>query len=124
MTPRQMVDVRRPHSWRRIEGLWQSTAVRRVLALAVLLPLGLCPALPRSWAQAPERTVRIGVLGSRASASLAAFQEALRELGYVEGRNVTFEYRWADGGLQQLRALADEMAFTARSSSSTPPPGP
>jgi len=83
--------------------------VRRVLALAVLLPLGLCPVPPRSSAQAPERTVRIGVLGSRPSASIAAFQEALRELGHVEGRNITFEYRWADGGIPQLRPLADEM---------------
>jgi putative ABC transport system substrate-binding protein len=38
-----------------------------------------------------------------------AFRDALRDLGHVEGRNVTFEYRFADGYLDRLAALAAEL---------------
>src|SRR6266511_2875753 len=35
------------------------------------------------------------------------FRQALRELGWIEGRNVAFEYRWAAGQLDRLPALAE-----------------
>jgi putative ABC transport system substrate-binding protein len=41
---------------------------------------------------------------------LKAFQQGLREEGFVEGRNVTIEYRWAEGHLDELDALATELA--------------
>jgi hypothetical protein len=50
-------------------------------------------------AQQPKKVPRIGYLttGSRSSASVEAFQQGLRDLGYIEGRNITIEYRSTEG---------------------------
>jgi putative ABC transport system substrate-binding protein len=56
---------------------------------------------------------RIGVLisGSRGIAAprIQAFQQGLRELGYVEGKNILFEYRYADGKLEPVSEFAAEL---------------
>jgi putative ABC transport system substrate-binding protein len=53
---------------------------------------------------------RIGFLSPTADDSrVEAFRQGLRQLGYVEGENITIEYRWADGRFQQLPDLASEL---------------
>ena len=44
------------------------------------------------------------------SNQLAAFQDALKEAGFVDGRNVRIEYRWAEQQYDRLPALAKELA--------------
>jgi putative tryptophan/tyrosine transport system substrate-binding protein len=55
----------------------------------------------------------VGFLGAPSSASyvknVAAIHQGLKEAGYVEGANVTIEYRWADGQYDRLPALASEL---------------
>jgi len=64
-------------------------------------------------AQQAGKVYRIGFLGNQNAvllgASLQAFRQGLRELGWVEGQNVAIDYRWADGDLEQLPALASDL---------------
>jgi putative tryptophan/tyrosine transport system substrate-binding protein len=64
-------------------------------------------------AQQPTKVPRIGFLNAASpSAILAryeAFRQGLRELGYVEGKNIVIEYRYAEGKLDRLRELAAEL---------------
>jgi putative ABC transport system substrate-binding protein len=45
----------------------------------------------------------------RAAVYLPNFKEGLKDLGYVEGQNVTIEYQWAEGHMEWLPALAREL---------------
>jgi putative tryptophan/tyrosine transport system substrate-binding protein len=63
-------------------------------------------------AQPQARRYKIGWLGMGSASSVARYKQfrgALHELGYVEGKNVTFEHRSADNKLDRLPALADEL---------------
>jgi putative ABC transport system substrate-binding protein len=64
-------------------------------------------------AEQADRMRRIGVLNASAATTftkeLDTLRGALRDLGHVEGRNVRFEYRFADGDLDRLPGLAAEL---------------
>jgi ABC-type uncharacterized transport system substrate-binding protein len=84
---------------------------KQILALsfgAVLL--ALCSS---AMAQQPKKVPRIGFLlatfASVQESRLEAFRQGLRDLGYIEGQNITIEYRWAEGKLDRLPDLAAEL---------------
>jgi len=63
-------------------------------------------------AQQPKKVARIGHIGSTASTSaesLKPFRERLRELGYIEGQNISMESRYWDGKVERLPSLAAEL---------------
>jgi putative ABC transport system substrate-binding protein len=62
-------------------------------------------------AQQPAKVRRIGVLraDSPPNPSVEAFQQAMRDLGYVEGKNIVIEYRYAEGKVDRLPDLAEEL---------------
>lgn len=66
-----------------------------------------------AFAQAPSKVARIGYLtiSPRASQThlIAAFERGLAERGYAVGRDLVIEYRFADGEVQRLQALADDL---------------
>ena len=64
-------------------------------------------------AQQAEKVYRIGYLSVRSrereKGYLPAFQEGLKELGYVEGKNIVIDYRWVHGKRERLPAMATEL---------------
>jgi putative tryptophan/tyrosine transport system substrate-binding protein len=67
----------------------------------------------RAAAPQPQTIPRIGFLGATFPSAIAtrveAFRQGLHELGYVEGHNLVIEYRWAEGQVERLPALAAEL---------------
>jgi putative tryptophan/tyrosine transport system substrate-binding protein len=80
------------------------------LALGALLVTLSMPAA----AQSSEKVYRLGILAGSAQAfgwqpRNEALQQGLRELGYVEGKNLLLEYRYAEGNVARFPALAAEL---------------
>ena len=82
------------------------SAIRRV-ATFFLISASLAEA------QQPAKIPRIGILIAAStsfySARVEALRQRLRELGYVEGKNIVIEYRYAEGKLERLPDLAAEL---------------
>ena len=74
---------------------------------------------PAARAQQPERVRRIGVLvtlaadDTRARSFVAAFVDALQNLGWVDGRNARVETRWGGSDAKEIRRHASELAALA-----------
>jgi putative ABC transport system substrate-binding protein len=84
----------------------------RPIGLAGVLAVGLAVAPLAGESQQAAKIARIGYLALNIAASPhlpEAFLQGLRDLGYVEGRNVVIEYRDAEGKPERLPALAAEL---------------
>ena len=77
--------------------------------IAIGFTFAICGAVAQ--AQQPKKMSRIGILfyGSRDQPNLQSFQQELRELGYVERKNIALEYRYAEGKPDRLAPLAAEL---------------
>ena len=87
--------------------------IPRALGLILILALSILAAPLSADAQQPAKVVRIGFLNPATPAATAhfleAFRQALRELGYVEGKNIILERRYAEGRVERLPDLAAEL---------------
>jgi putative ABC transport system substrate-binding protein len=71
--------------------------------------IALCPPVS---AQQPKKVARIGYLVGPSTASSAryeAFRQGLRDLGYVEGKNIVIEWRSSEGNRDRQRELVAEL---------------
>jgi putative ABC transport system substrate-binding protein len=84
---------------------------KSLVLLLIIAMLVSCGAM--ADAQQPGKVPRIGVLApptpSFFSIRFEAFRQGLRELGYLEGKNISIEYRYAEGKLDRLPQLAAEL---------------
>ena len=86
----------------------------RPVVLALLFGLGLLAAPLAAEAQQPAKVYRIGLLDYSApnptrQAWWIAFRQQMRQLGYMEGQNVSFEPRWGQGDADRLSKFAAEL---------------
>jgi putative ABC transport system substrate-binding protein len=79
-----------------------------ILIAAVLLAVAVI-----AEAQQPKKVPRIGYLAGASRSAIAfrteAFRQGLRALGYVEGENITIDYRYAEGNFRRQKELAAEL---------------
>ncbi len=92
--------------------------MKKASAPSILVAMMLLAVGVTAQAQQPKKVSRIGYLSSFHPASESARSEgirlALRELGYIEGQNIATEYRYAEGKLDRLPALAAELVRRGR----------
>ena len=83
---------------------------RREFVAGLVGAAALAP--PAAWAQQPGRIPVVGYLGATAASNwsdwTAAFVQRLRELGWVDGRTVAIEYRWAESRPERYAEIAAE----------------
>jgi len=86
----------------------RKAGVPSILFVVVLLAVAVI-----AEAQQPKKVPRIGFLGGTSASieksRIEAFRQGLRELGYVEGKNIIIEWRWAEGKFDRLPEFAAEL---------------
>ena len=79
----------------------------------IMLGLGALPVRLTSFAQQVKKSIVVGVLryGDKSSseAYIVAFRQGLDALGYIEGKNLTLQLRFADAKAERLASLAEEL---------------
>ncbi len=84
---------------------------RKLVGIALIITFAMCGAVVE--AQQPKKVPLIGYLSSQdpvgESTRAEAIRLALRELGYIEGQNITIEYRYAEGKRDRYPELAAEL---------------
>jgi len=95
--------------WRDFITLLGGAAAWQIVGLFVAFSIALVPLAAN--AQQAGKLPRLGWLGNYLPTFPAyeGFREGLRELGYVEGKNIIIEARWAEGNLDRLPGLAREL---------------
>src|SRR5215471_4486099 len=92
-----------------MRGFSIGTSIRRIFVICV----AFLAADVVVQAQQPQKVARIGYLGtnprSTSSARIEAFRQGLRELGYLEGKNIIIEWRFAEANPDRLRTFAAEL---------------
>jgi ABC-type uncharacterized transport system substrate-binding protein len=95
-------------SWPKNE-LAMKNPLSSILVATLVLVLGVA-----AEAQQPKKIPRIGYLAGRGDPStpdplIDAFRQGLRDLGYIEGKNIVVEYRYAEGKLDRIPSLVTEL---------------
>src|ERR1700752_2033745 len=92
-------------------GLRWGEAMKQLSSILLIVAVTVVAATAQ--AQQPTKIPRIGFLITSSPSVIApridAFRQGLRELGYVEGKNIVIERRHAEGKLERLPALAAEL---------------
>jgi ABC-type uncharacterized transport system substrate-binding protein len=87
--------------------------MKRPAVLSIGVTVVMLAVAVLAGAQQSKKVPRIGLLGSTSPSSMSflveAFRQGLRDLGYVEGKNIVIEYRYEEGKLDRLSTLAAEL---------------
>jgi ABC-type uncharacterized transport system substrate-binding protein len=96
----------------RLKTFFQHSNIPSARMFWLLCAMLLVLSLPAA-AQQPGKVPRIGFLGNSTAALeanlIAPFREGLHDLGYIEGKNIVIEWRWAEGKYERFPSLIAEL---------------
>ena len=93
----------------RQQALGNSKKLRLVVCALCALLLALCSSVEAQQSKVPRIGFLVPGSSSTFSARIEALRQGLRDLGYVEGKDIVIEYRYAEGKLERLPNLAAEL---------------